>query len=222
VLLGLLAQLSNVDIGSDHERNVKSSFANVCHSDTSTSIGSQALVTAAAAAAANDDDYNDDSAFTHSGALTIKSCQKSLDSFFSSTQFGLFAEPFFTNGPRLEPAVAVTDTNSCNHSDGDGCFTPTYVANVPQSADCGGMLCHGADSDSGLREFLSELGLGKYADVFEKQDVDFPMFLTLSEDDLKEVGIRYYGLSYIFLDQIAISLLCAQINSASNPWWDGK
>lgn len=42
-------------------------------------------------------------------------------------------------------------------------------------------------------ELLSQLGLIKYIDVFEQQEIDYQTFLTLSEEDLKEVGISTFG-----------------------------
>uniref|UniRef100_A0A3Q3W4Y7 SAM domain-containing protein n=1 Tax=Mola mola TaxID=94237 RepID=A0A3Q3W4Y7_MOLML len=44
-----------------------------------------------------------------------------------------------------------------------------------------------------LPELLSQLGLIKYIDVFEQQEIDYQTFLTLSEDDLKEVGVSTFG-----------------------------
>ncbi|XP_032833099.1 ankyrin repeat and SAM domain-containing protein 3 isoform X2 [Petromyzon marinus] len=44
-----------------------------------------------------------------------------------------------------------------------------------------------------LAELLREIGCGKYASVFAQQDVDLRVFLTLTETDLKEVGIGLFG-----------------------------
>ncbi|XP_059202515.1 bicaudal C homolog 2 [Centropristis striata] len=44
-----------------------------------------------------------------------------------------------------------------------------------------------------LPELLSQLGLLKYIDVFEQQEIDYQTFLTLSDEDLKEVGISTFG-----------------------------
>ncbi|XP_033949039.1 bicaudal C homolog 2 isoform X1 [Pseudochaenichthys georgianus] len=44
-----------------------------------------------------------------------------------------------------------------------------------------------------LPELLSQLGLIKYIDVFEQQEIDYLTFLTLSDEDLKEVGISTFG-----------------------------
>ncbi|XP_043945259.1 ankyrin repeat and SAM domain-containing protein 3 [Protopterus annectens] len=44
-----------------------------------------------------------------------------------------------------------------------------------------------------LKEFLDQIGCGKYISVFEEQDVDLQIFLTLTESDLKEIGITLFG-----------------------------
>ncbi|XP_029020484.1 bicaudal C homolog 2 [Betta splendens] len=44
-----------------------------------------------------------------------------------------------------------------------------------------------------LPELLSRLGLIKYMDVFEQQEIDYQTFLTLSDEDLKEVGVSTFG-----------------------------
>ncbi|XP_028272299.1 bicaudal C homolog 2 [Parambassis ranga] len=44
-----------------------------------------------------------------------------------------------------------------------------------------------------LPELLCQLGLIKYIDVFEQQEIDYQTFLTLSDDDLKEVGVSTFG-----------------------------
>ncbi|KAM9740859.1 bicaudal C homolog 2 isoform 2-T2 [Menidia menidia] len=44
-----------------------------------------------------------------------------------------------------------------------------------------------------LPELLRQLGLIKYIDVFEQQEIDYQTFLTLSDEDLKEVGVSTFG-----------------------------
>ncbi|CAB1450465.1 unnamed protein product [Pleuronectes platessa] len=44
-----------------------------------------------------------------------------------------------------------------------------------------------------LPELLHQLGLIKYIDVFEQQEIDYQTFLTLSDEDLKEVGVSTFG-----------------------------
>ena len=36
-------------------------------------------------------------------------------------------------------------------------------------------------------------GLAKYTDLFLRQEIDLRTFATLSEDDLKEVGVQTFG-----------------------------
>ncbi|XP_036431329.1 bicaudal C homolog 2 [Colossoma macropomum] len=44
-----------------------------------------------------------------------------------------------------------------------------------------------------LMELLIQLGLEKYNTVFQDQEIDYQTFLTLSEEDLKEVGVSTFG-----------------------------
>uniref|UniRef100_A0A8C1IAM4 Bicaudal C homolog 2 n=1 Tax=Cyprinus carpio TaxID=7962 RepID=A0A8C1IAM4_CYPCA len=44
-----------------------------------------------------------------------------------------------------------------------------------------------------LIELLAQLGLEKYIDIFQQQEIDYQTFLTLSDEDLKEVGVNTFG-----------------------------
>ncbi|XP_060116922.1 ankyrin repeat and SAM domain-containing protein 3 [Heteronotia binoei] len=44
-----------------------------------------------------------------------------------------------------------------------------------------------------LAAFLEQIGCLKYLQVFEEQDIDLRIFLTLTESDLKEIGITLFG-----------------------------
>ncbi|XP_017560442.1 protein bicaudal C homolog 1-A [Pygocentrus nattereri] len=44
-----------------------------------------------------------------------------------------------------------------------------------------------------LPELFSTLGLGKYTDVFQQQEIDLQTFVTLTDPDLKELGISTFG-----------------------------
>ena len=44
-----------------------------------------------------------------------------------------------------------------------------------------------------VASFLQELKLTKYLSIFEEQDIDFSTLLTLTDSDLKEVGICLFG-----------------------------
>ncbi|KAL8616898.1 hypothetical protein ACOMHN_041817 [Nucella lapillus] len=44
-----------------------------------------------------------------------------------------------------------------------------------------------------LAELFSTLGLGKYTDLFQQQEIDLATFLTMTDQDLKELGITTFG-----------------------------
>ncbi|XP_035388910.1 protein bicaudal C homolog 1-B [Electrophorus electricus] len=44
-----------------------------------------------------------------------------------------------------------------------------------------------------LPELFSTLGLGKYIDVFQQQEIDLQTFVTLTDLDLKELGVTTFG-----------------------------
>ncbi|XP_011660395.2 ankyrin repeat and SAM domain-containing protein 3 isoform X3 [Strongylocentrotus purpuratus] len=46
---------------------------------------------------------------------------------------------------------------------------------------------------SGLKELLESLSLIKYLHIFEEQEIDLRVFLTLTDSDLREVGIKLMG-----------------------------
>ncbi len=46
---------------------------------------------------------------------------------------------------------------------------------------------------SDLPSLLQQLSLEHYADCFEKEEVDLSTFLTMTEPDLKEIGVNTLG-----------------------------
>ncbi|XP_047570205.1 ankyrin repeat and SAM domain-containing protein 3 isoform X4 [Lutra lutra] len=58
---------------------------------------------------------------------------------------------------------------------------------MPQTERCP----HSGPQD--LATLLEQIGCRKYLQVFEEQDVDLRIFLTLTESDLKEIGITLFG-----------------------------
>jgi hypothetical protein len=59
----------------------------------------------------------------------------------------------------------------------------------------------GANVD--IAAWLRELGLERYIDVFEANDIDATLLCTLNADDLKELGVRSLGHRKILLGAIA-------------------
>ncbi|XP_062500037.1 ankyrin repeat and SAM domain-containing protein 3-like [Corticium candelabrum] len=44
-----------------------------------------------------------------------------------------------------------------------------------------------------LGSFLEEIGVEKYVELFEENDIDLRTLLTLTDDDLKEIGLKLFG-----------------------------
>uniref|UniRef100_A0A8C6YPJ3 BicC family RNA binding protein 1 n=1 Tax=Nothoprocta perdicaria TaxID=30464 RepID=A0A8C6YPJ3_NOTPE len=59
---------------------------------------------------------------------------------------------------------------------------------------------------SDLPELFSKLGLGKYTDVFQQQEIDLQTFLTLTDQDLKELGITTFGARRKMLLAISVQI----------------
>ncbi|KAJ4949336.1 hypothetical protein JOQ06_020851 [Pogonophryne albipinna] len=59
---------------------------------------------------------------------------------------------------------------------------------------------------SDLPELFSKLGLGKYTDIFQQQEIDLQTFLTLTDQDLKELGITTFGARRKMLLAISVGL----------------
>ncbi|KAK3602401.1 hypothetical protein CHS0354_030122 [Potamilus streckersoni] len=75
-----------------------------------------------------------------------------------------------------------------------------------------------------LAELFSSCGLGKYTDLFQQQEIDLATFLTLTDQDLRELGITTFGARRKMLLAIAElnkrkTLLLANPGS-NNPFED--
>ena len=44
-----------------------------------------------------------------------------------------------------------------------------------------------------LTEALGSIGMSKYEHLFITQDIDLHVFLTLNDQDLKEIGVKLFG-----------------------------
>uniref|UniRef100_A0A7N8XKW3 Ankyrin repeat and sterile alpha motif domain containing 3 n=1 Tax=Mastacembelus armatus TaxID=205130 RepID=A0A7N8XKW3_9TELE len=74
-------------------------------------------------------------------------------------------------------------SNDAAHSSGTGnCGIRSHV--VPPPSYTG---------PKDLAEFLEQIGFSKYLPLLEEQDIDLRIFLTLTENDLKEIGISLFG-----------------------------
>eukprot|EP00045_Choanoeca_perplexa_P004189 m.36046 g.36046 ORF g.36046 m.36046 type:complete len:71 (-) comp12442_c0_seq1:58-270(-) len=44
-----------------------------------------------------------------------------------------------------------------------------------------------------LKAFLGKLGLLKYLSLFQKEEVDFQTLTTMTDDDLRSIGLTLFG-----------------------------
>ncbi|KAK7922762.1 hypothetical protein WMY93_009664 [Mugilogobius chulae] len=103
-----------------------------------------------------------------------------------STLTSASAFPAFTSSGSRGRSDKTSDTFSCSSSYFEG------VSSSRRASTCSQRSPSPQVSDD-LPELLSQLGLLKYIDVFEEQEIDYQTFLTLSDDDLKEVGVSTFG-----------------------------
>jgi hypothetical protein len=54
-----------------------------------------------------------------------------------------------------------------------------------------------------VRQWLEDLGLGEYADAFEENAVDSDVLPSLTNDDLKDIGVTAVGKRRKLLNAIA-------------------
>ncbi|CAN9499669.1 unnamed protein product [Ophioblennius macclurei] len=68
-----------------------------------------------------------------------------------------------------------------------------YMDSISSVTGTNGCSLNSSLKGSDLPELFSKLGLGKYTDVFQQQEIDLQTFLTLTDQDLKELGITTFG-----------------------------
>ncbi|XP_012997287.1 ankyrin repeat and SAM domain-containing protein 3 isoform X3 [Cavia porcellus] len=80
------------------------------------------------------------------------------------------------------------------HNNGDSQWPPSMTSGTacsPGSVPHAELPAYSGPQD--LATLLEQIGCLKYLQVFEEQDVDLRIFLTLTESDLKEIGITLFG-----------------------------
>ncbi|XP_069467327.1 protein bicaudal C homolog 1 isoform X2 [Ambystoma mexicanum] len=68
-----------------------------------------------------------------------------------------------------------------------------YMDCISSMTGSNGCNLNGSFKGADLPELFSKLGLGKYTDVFQQQEIDLQTFLTLTDQDLRELGITTFG-----------------------------
>uniref|UniRef100_A0A4W6G2S7 Ankyrin repeat and sterile alpha motif domain containing 3 n=1 Tax=Lates calcarifer TaxID=8187 RepID=A0A4W6G2S7_LATCA len=87
--------------------------------------------------------------------------------------------------------------NKSHHSKGKSRHGSNDAAHSSGTGNCG-IRAHVVPPPSytgpkDLAEFLEQIGFSKYLPLLEEQDIDLRIFLTLTENDLKEIGITLFG-----------------------------
>uniref|UniRef100_A0A673YRL0 Ankyrin repeat and sterile alpha motif domain containing 3 n=1 Tax=Salmo trutta TaxID=8032 RepID=A0A673YRL0_SALTR len=77
------------------------------------------------------------------------------------------------------------------HGSSSETVQPGGPGNCGMRSPVGGCPNYAGPKD--LAEFLEQIGFSKYLPLLEEQDIDLRIFLTLTENDLKEVGITLFG-----------------------------
>ncbi|KAL3885199.1 hypothetical protein ACJMK2_025290 [Sinanodonta woodiana] len=70
---------------------------------------------------------------------------------------------------------------------------PVSVPSASQNAYFPEPRSKGQKQPQDLASLLEQQGLSKYYKMFEEQDVDLQVFLSLTDNDLKEIGIKLFG-----------------------------
>ena len=74
-----------------------------------------------------------------------------------------------------------------------------------------------------LSEVLDRLNLTKYYSCFENEDIDMDTFLTLNDEDLKQIGIKYVRLNCnLFLYFVIIVLWGIWHHVTQSTAWCGS
>uniref|UniRef100_A0A3Q3MVG4 BicC family RNA binding protein 1 n=1 Tax=Mastacembelus armatus TaxID=205130 RepID=A0A3Q3MVG4_9TELE len=88
-----------------------------------------------------------------------------------------------------------------------------YMDCIPSVTGSNGCSLSSSLKGSDLPELFSKLGLGKYTDVFQQQEIDLQTFLTLTDQDLKELGITTFGARRKMLLAISVNYRSSFLSS---------
>ncbi|XP_032890236.1 protein bicaudal C homolog 1 [Amblyraja radiata] len=102
------------------------------------------------------------------------------------------------------------------HNPSEHYLTSTnYMDCISSMMGSNGCSLNNSFKGSELPELFSKLGLGKYTDIFQQQEIDIQTFLTLTDQDLKELGITTFGARRKML--LAISELSKSCQKPFEP-----
>ncbi|XP_052002019.1 protein bicaudal C homolog 1-B-like isoform X1 [Xyrauchen texanus] len=125
-------------------------------------------------------------------SMSLSGSQENLDNGTVSDNWGDRNGNRLSGNSEFSPAVS-SPKKIKNKSIGEQYLSSSnYTDSISMS---GGNGCSLSSSLKGteLPELFSKLGLGKYTDIFQQQEIDLQTFVTLTDPDLKELGITTFG-----------------------------
>ncbi|KAM9795399.1 bicaudal C homolog 2 [Neosynchiropus ocellatus] len=123
---------------------------------------------------------------------TLSSFATSSTSSSSSSSSPSTPPSNFSSSMSAFPAFAANRGRSDKNSENGGGYYEE-VSSSRRASVCSQRSPSPRMTDDDLPDLLNQLGLIKYIDVFDEQEIDYQTFLTLSDDDLKEVGVATFG-----------------------------
>ncbi|XP_062927656.1 protein bicaudal C homolog 1-like isoform X1 [Mobula hypostoma] len=97
------------------------------------------------------------------------------------------------NGSHGEFPTSINSSKQKNNTSEHYLTSTNYMDCISSLMGSNGCSLNNSFKGSELPELFSKLGLGKYTDIFQQQEIDIQTFLTLTDQDLKELGITTFG-----------------------------
>ncbi|XP_059803406.1 protein bicaudal C homolog 1-like isoform X1 [Hypanus sabinus] len=97
------------------------------------------------------------------------------------------------NGSHGEFPTSINSSKQKNNTSEHYLTSTNYMDCISSLMGRNGCSLNNSFKGSELPELFSKLGLGKYTDIFQQQEIDIQTFLTLTDQDLKELGITTFG-----------------------------
>ncbi|XP_038678241.1 protein bicaudal C homolog 1 isoform X2 [Scyliorhinus canicula] len=97
------------------------------------------------------------------------------------------------NGSHSEFPTSINGPKQTNNPSEHYLTSSNYMDCISSLMGSNGCTLNNSFKGSELPELFSKLGLGKYTDIFQQQEIDLQTFLTLTDQDLKELGITTFG-----------------------------
>ncbi|XP_059374780.1 protein bicaudal C homolog 1-B-like [Carassius carassius] len=146
-------------------------------------------------------------------SLSHSGSQEGLGNDTKSDNWGDLNGNGLTGKSEYSPAVS-SSKRIKNKSLGEQYLSSSnYMDSISMSGSNGCSLSSSLKGTD-LPELFSKLGLGKYTDIFQQQEIDLQTFVTLTDPDLKELGIATFGA------RRKMSLAISELNKSRRKLFD--